>query len=137
MALLKFIYGMQHYKTIRLRVGSGSFDALVADTFWKRLIGLMFRDRLGRSECMLFVFNRAGRHGIWMRNMLFSIDIVWLDAERHVVDFVERAKPCKGLSGCTTYYPRMDDMFIIEFGSGTVSRSRIGIGDIARFRPDY
>lgn len=125
---------MQHYKIIKLRIGRGTFNAFVADTFWKRLIGLMFRDRLDRSECMLFIFNRARRHGIWMRNMLFSIDVVWLGRDRRVVDYVEDIGPCDGLSRCTTYYPKIEDMFIIEFGSGAVRRYGIGIGSLARFR---
>lgn len=62
----------------------------VADTPWKRAKGLMFKKK---PQPLLLVFDKPGYHGIWMLGTRFSIDLVFLDSERRVVDIFEGIKP--------------------------------------------
>lgn len=105
-------------------MGHTRFNALVADSFLKRMIGLMFRNRLSGRECMLFVFDRPGRYGIWMKNMKFSIDVVWIDDRFKVVDYAQNLKPCKRII-CKTYYPVAESKYIIEANAGFVNDNSI------------
>src|SRR3989338_10898452 len=57
----------------------------VADTFEKRIRGLMFHEPLKANEGMLLVFDSEGYHGIWMPNMSFSLDVVWINGEHDIV----------------------------------------------------
>lgn len=65
----------------------------VADTHESRVQGLSGREVLPGGEGLLFDFKRMGKHSIWMKDMRFAIDIVWLDEQGRVVDVKSRARP--------------------------------------------
>ena len=129
MCIFKALYRRQKYKREKARIGNLKLNLIVADTFIKKAIGLMYRKSIGRSEGMLFKFGRDGYNGIWMKNMLFSIDIIWLDRDGKIVDYVEDAKPCRKTFGCEVYKPRSKARYIIEVNSGFVKKSNVKMGD--------
>lgn len=51
---------------------------MVADTARKRELGLSFFDSLPPGQGMVFLFDRPGKNGFWMKDMSFPLDIVWL-----------------------------------------------------------
>lgn len=55
--------------------------------------GLSGRTSLDPTEGMLFIFPNNGYHGIWMKEMNFPIDIVWVDSSFKVVSIEENVKP--------------------------------------------
>ncbi len=71
---------------------------------------------------MLFTPDREARHGIWMLNMKFPIDILWLDGSGKVVDIAQNAKPCKSIFSCPTYRPKSDARYVLELPSGNAKR---------------
>ncbi|MGC9037231.1 MAG: DUF192 domain-containing protein [Candidatus Micrarchaeia archaeon] len=115
------------YTAKELCIGKTRLKAYVADTWLKRAYGLMYWKRLKPNECMLFV-GLGGRPGIWMLNMKFSIDILWLDKHMRVVDLVERAKPCR-LFRCKVYYPKKEASYVLELNAGSARKMAIRIGD--------
>ncbi len=130
--LLRLLSKHMHYKTRTVRINSREYDAIVADTMTKRMIGLMYRKSIKRDECMLFVFPVPSRYGIWMHNMSFSIDVVWLGRTGRVVDLIEEIEPCRALFGCRVYKPRRESLYILEFNSGTIKRDKIKMGNTAQ-----
>ena len=56
-------------------------DVRVADTFYKRYVGLSETESLGADEGMLFVHDEPGSYAYVMRDMAFPIDIVFIDAD--------------------------------------------------------
>lgn len=69
----------------------------VADNDEERVQGLSGTDPLAEDEGMLFVFEKPDIHGIWMKEMRYDIDIVWLDESGQVVQVVSGAKaPLEG-----------------------------------------
>ena len=79
---------------------------------------------------MLFVFPADGRHSFWMKDMLFSIDMLWLDANGRVVH-VE-----KGVSPATfpqTFTPSSPSRYVLEVPSGFCDAHGIEVGDMAIF----
>ncbi len=119
---------MQRYRTADISVRGKVLHAMVADSFVKQMIGLMFRQRMGKDACMLFIFSREARHGIWMRNMRFPIDIMWLDSGRRIVDFVEMAMP----TSKSVYKPDGNAKYVLEVNAGFIKRNRIKKGDAVR-----
>ena len=120
----RLLLRMQKYTHLKIRVGSKSLDALVADSTIKRMIGLMHRDGLGQGQCMLFVFQRAGMHGIWMRNMHFPLDVIWLDEGMRIVGIKERLRPAYGME-FSTYYPDSPARYVIELNAGFVKANSV------------
>jgi len=114
MCFTKLMRKMLKYKHASIYVGSKALDVLVADSLPKLMLGLMHMDSLGKNDGMLFVFGSEARHGIWMRNMLFPIDIIWLSKQLVVVDIVEVAKPCSSIFRCKTYLPGGKAMYVLE-----------------------
>ncbi len=77
-------------------------EVMVSDE--DRAMGLMFRPSLPLDRGMIFVFETADFHGIWMKNCRFPIDILWLDEEKKVVHVAESVPPCKA-DPCPVYNP--------------------------------
>ena len=122
------------YKTVRfgtsaIRCRGKTLRVFVADTPAKQMLGLMHREKLRSNEGMLFVFGRDSKWGIWMANMKFSIDIVWLGKDGKVVSVIENAEPCKSIFNCKTRYPSRSARYVLELPSGSASRMGIKEGE--------
>ena len=57
-------------KMLSVKVGAHPLRVEVADTAEKRTKGLMFREKLGKNDGMLFYFDEPGYHSMWMMNTL-------------------------------------------------------------------
>ncbi len=116
----------QEYRTVDIRIGKKKLKALLADTPEKRMIGLMYTDRLLSDQCMLFVFDDEDMYGIWMRNMNFPIDTIWINSKMKIVDIEQSMMPAKGLS-FRTYKPKSPALFVLETASGFVKKNKVSI----------
>jgi hypothetical protein len=122
---------MQRYRAADISIKGRTLHALIADSFVKQMVGLMFRPRLSKDACMLFIFSREARHGIWMRNMRFPIDILWMDGSRRVVDYAEMVQP----ESRRIYAPEKSAKYVLEANAGFIKRNRIKKGDTFRIAP--
>lgn len=92
----------------------------VARDFESRAKGLSGVSKLSKNEGMLFVFDDSDEYGIWMKGMLFPIDVIWIDENWKIVFFVENLSPCaKDGSNCKTVYPTKPARYILEVAAGT------------------
>jgi len=55
-----------------------TFHVSVANTEQQKEIGLSDINSLPQDEGMIFPFGRADYYGFWMRNMKFSLDIIYI-----------------------------------------------------------
>ena len=113
-------------KYTTVEIGSTKVKAEIAGTMAKQMQGLMFRQGIKENDGMLFVFDDYDYHSIWMMNMNFSIDIIWIK-DGKIVDIYKNAQPC-GIS-CPTYVPRSMDNYVLEVNSGFVEKHGIEVGD--------
>lgn len=90
--------------------------------------GLSGTKSLPEGEAMLFVFGGDSKWGIWMKDMNYAIDIVWLDSDRTVVYTIKNATP---ESYPEIFRPDVDARYVIELPSGTIERTGITKGDAA------
>jgi uncharacterized membrane protein (UPF0127 family) len=77
----------------QLVIGDTSFAFEKASSDEQRIRGLSGRICISSGQAMLFEFEQDGSQAIWMKDMLFPIDIVWLDAQKRVVFVVRDADP--------------------------------------------
>ncbi|OGG85839.1 hypothetical protein A2392_00245 [Candidatus Kaiserbacteria bacterium RIFOXYB1_FULL_46_14] len=61
----------------------------VADTPEERNLGLSGVESLPTNEGKLFVFDKEGDYGFWMKDMNIPLDIIWINNERRVVHIEE------------------------------------------------
>lgn len=114
------------YEAITLQLGDDLVQADLAISTFERVRGLSGRTHLAEQEGLFFVFSHNSKHGIWMKDMLFAIDIIWLDQEFRVVDIVERATP---ESFPQVFEPREDARYVLEVPSGFTKAANVTIND--------
>lgn len=66
-------------------------DVVRTDREWEK--GLMFREKLGPREGMLFFGKVERPQSFWMKNTLISLDIIFISAKRTIVSIQKRATP--------------------------------------------
>lgn len=105
------------------------FDLELARTAEQRNQGLMFRKELAPDKGMLFMFETEGRHCFWMKNTYISLDIIWLNQNKEVVDIKKDAQPCKS-DPCAKFCPDKNGSYILEVNAGTCQRLGLRVGDV-------
>lgn len=93
------------------------WDLEIADTLPARQAGLSGRASLGDNAGMLFVFPASGRHAFWMKDMRFSLDIIWI-SDGIVVDVVTLPPPYPGLPIPPSHTPDEDADVVLELNAG-------------------
>lgn len=117
-------------RTATLYLGEGAFVAQVANTDRTRTKGLSDTARLPADEVMLFVFDNDSKWGIWMKDMHYSLDIVWLDESKKVVDMALGVSP---ESYPKVFIPKKEARYVVELVAGTVKKEAIREGQQAVF----
>jgi len=88
--------------------------------------GLSGRDELGADEGIWFDFGEKKMAGMWMKDMKFPIDIVWIDERYEIITVAERVAP---ETYPKIFYPDRDAMFVLELPAGAVEKYRARVGD--------
>jgi uncharacterized membrane protein (UPF0127 family) len=99
----------------------------IADKFDEHRRGLMFRESLPYDRGMLFIFEQPGAHSIWMMNVKFSLDVIWIDSQNVVVHVERNLPPCSAF--CPSYSPRNPAKYILEVNSGVADAVGLREGD--------
>lgn len=104
----------------KIKTPNGNYSVLLADTPAKRTIGLSGTEKLKNNNVMLFLFENLDYHGMWMKDMLINIDIVFLDENWMVINYFDDVSPS---TYPTIYYPTRLAKYVIEMPSGERLRS--------------
>ena len=120
--LFRFVEIPDGKATIRL----GSVDwihADIADTHMEQVQGLSGRRE---PQTMLFLFEYPAVQSIWMKEMFFPIDIVWLQDDRVVgIEYdLPPESPAK-----TIYSSKIPVNRVLEVPAGTVEKSGVKVGE--------
>src|SRR3990170_7567568 len=116
------------YPLISIQLPSGKMlTAEVAITRDKQMKGLMFRKHLAEDRGMLLIYPQDGIHGIWMKNCLISLDLLWLDRHNRIIYMKERVPPCRA-EPCPTYKPPLKSRYVLEVHEGLAEKERLGPG---------
>ncbi|MBL8157995.1 DUF192 domain-containing protein [bacterium] len=97
----------------------------VADTDALRAQGLSGSAPLADDEGMLFIFDEDGVYPFWMKDMLYSIDIFWLDATGSVVHIEKNLSPDTYPQSFTPHSPAR---YVLEVRAGFADQHDIQIG---------
>ena len=108
----------QKFEYADVSVNGHTLSLAVANSAAERQQGLSNLEVPPRDG-MLFVFDQTDSWGIWMKEMRFAIDIVWLRDGR-VVQVANEAMPQAGMpdSQLTVYRPDGTADIVIELASG-------------------
>lgn len=109
-----------------------SIVAELAVTNEERARGLMFRERIGSDQGMLFVFEEEGIYPFWMKNTLIPLDILWLGRDRRIAHIAADVPPCTA-DPCPSYDPGVPASFVLELKAGDARARGLKPGDRLEF----
>lgn len=138
--LFDFVLAVKEYPILdrefaRVKIGDSSVFAEVARTPDAQRRGLSDKSFLGSENGMLFVFEEYGYPAIWMKNMKFPIDIIWISGNR-VVDIEENVPPpAPGTPDerLSVYRPDARANLVLEVDGGFTNANNVRIGDALSF----
>ncbi len=97
--------------TPTVHIGNAPLRVEIAKTSAERIQGLSGRESLADGHGMLFVFPEADYHAMWMKDMNFPIDIIWVSEELIVVSVNNNVTPD---SYPRTFRPKEPAKYAIE-----------------------
>lgn len=115
---------------VQATIANRQYALALSDTPTLRERGLSGTACLQDREGMLFVFDKPGMHGFWMKDMRYPIDIIWLDANKKVDTIVEKVLPA---SYPHSFAPENPSLYTIELKTGEVDRLGLRKGDTITF----
>ena len=132
--LVIFVLAVQNMptsvNTTSLTIGKTEVNAEILNTHTERVRGLSGREKLESDNVLLFVFEEEDFHSIWMKDMNFPIDIIWLDTNLEIIHIEERVSPD---TYPKVFYPSTKSLYVIETVSNFVLEHGIKIGDKVSF----
>jgi len=94
----------------------------------EKSMGLMNREGLKEGRGMLFVYSKPQLVSFWMKNMLMSIDMIFIGDDLNIKHISHNATPCTR-TPCTFYRPPGPVQYILEVPNGYSEKHQIKVGD--------
>lgn len=108
------------------RLGQASLNLAIIQKEEDLVRGFSFHKEIQANEGLLFVFNTPDRYGIWMKDMNFALDVIWLNEKMEIIsireNFSQESYP-------EVAYPDAESSFVLEVLSGFVKSNKIRVGD--------
>lgn len=113
--------------TSPMKIDTVEVEASIAKTLPERIQGLSGTKALPKDVVKLFMFNSAGQHSIWMKDMNYAIDILWVDEKGKIVHIEEKVSPDTYPESFTS-----DELayYVIETRAGFVEENGVIVGEM-------
>jgi uncharacterized membrane protein (UPF0127 family) len=83
---------LEKFQSTGIKVGSHALKVELAVSEPQRMQGLMFREKLGANDGMLFVFDTPEYQSMWMKNTLIPLSVAFLAPDGTILN-VEDMEP--------------------------------------------
>lgn len=114
------------FNKISINISDHNINAEVADTAEKRNAGLSGRKNLSEDAGMLFVFEIPAKYSFWMKDMLYPLDIIWIDENKKIIAISENITPD---TYPASFFPSDPVKYALEVNGGWTKNNQIRIGD--------
>lgn len=108
------------------------FDVYIAADYQQQRRGLMFVRDLPETSGMLFVYERASMHSMWMKNTYIPLDMIFARADGTVSSVIHDTEPLS-LESRSSIEPVS---YVLELNAGTARRYEIGRRSRLIWEPD-
>ncbi len=117
-----------------VEAGHKTIQVEIADTPAKRMTGLMYRRSLPDGRGMWFDFSEDRFLAFWMKNVIFPIDIIFVDSGFYIRKIWSSVPPCQ-TEPCDHYDSGAKVRYVIEVQSEFCQRNGIREKQRIIFRP--
>jgi uncharacterized membrane protein (UPF0127 family) len=104
------------------------FSIELAEDDASREHGLMDRPEMAADHGMLFVFQDDIPRAFWMKNTKIPLDMMFFDAERHLVSVQHDVPPCTA-DPCPPYSSGAPARYVLELNAGQARKLGLTPGD--------
>lgn len=111
---------------IQLSIKDTYLSVEVSDSLSEQAQGLSGRQTLASGEGMLFVYERPTVPSFWMKDMKFSIDIIWIGKDRRVAEITANITP---ETYPQAFQPSNPVQYVLEVTAGFAERHSLKVGD--------
>lgn len=118
--------------TTMVKINTSVYRLQLADNDIERTQGLSGVKELPVNGGLLMVFDEDSECGIWMKDMLIPLDIVWLNSAKEVIFIKKNVSPDLGTS--TVFKPKELCRYVLELPVKSVQTSNIKLGQKAEFK---
>lgn len=108
-------------------IGGTEVKVEIVDDPGEMAKGLSGRESLEEDRGMLFVFAAPDQTAFWMKDMNFSLDIIWIKGDE-IIDIAANLPPLAG-DYVATYQPRVPADYVLEVNAGFTAERGVKIGD--------
>lgn len=105
----------------------------LADTDEKQALGLGGREAIGDDEGMLFVFPQSDAYGVWMKDMRFPLDIIWLEpssTDEHQLVVLDMRESVAIETYPVVFYPSAPALYVLELKGGFAQKNGMHVGSV-------
>jgi len=115
---------------VQLTIKGKKIRVEVARTEEEKSQGLMFRDKLGPDEGMLFIYEREDFLSFWMKNTPLPLSIAFLDHRGKIMD-IQDMEPFD----LRTHTSTRPALYALEMNKGWFKKNGVKVGDIIQMPP--
>ena len=101
----------------------------VAETDAERELGLGGREGLAPDEGMLFVFSKDDVYAFWMKDMKFSIDMLWISSNGDITYMAQNVSPD---TFPKAFGPGTPARYVLELPANYAAQHHVQVGDIVQ-----
>lgn len=123
LVILVFAVHRDTPKTVNMKLSHGELTLETASTESEQEKGLGGRASMPQDHGMLFVFGSEAQQCFWMKDTRFPLDMVWLDASKHIRAIENDVMPDS--------YPHVychEGKYVIELNAGAADRNNLVVG---------
>ncbi|MFA6415822.1 MAG: DUF192 domain-containing protein [Candidatus Paceibacterota bacterium] len=125
-----FLFFRQTGEIKEVIVGEKTFFVEVSRTKTELERGLSLHVPLSDNQGMLFVFQKEDLYGFWMKDMSFSLDIIWIDSNLKIV-YIEKSILPETYP--KVFLPKTKSLYVLEIPAGQTNLLKINVGDKVKF----
>lgn len=125
----------QAVSSTQVKINSLQITAEVAKTPQTRAKGLSQKESLPPNAGMLFVFEKTGEYGFWMKDVKFPLDLIWIDEDKQIADITNNALPEPEVPDqlLRIYKSAVPIRYVLEVFGGTARFHNLKVGDPVEF----
>jgi uncharacterized membrane protein (UPF0127 family) len=109
-------------------INNHSISTEIAETPAERQRWLTFRtEQLPLNSSLLLVYDKPDLYSLWLLNIQFNLDLIWLDNSGNIVYMKQNAVPCSNMLDATkcTYKNTIPTKYILAATSGFIKYHKI------------
>lgn len=113
-----------------IKINEDTINVEIADSPAHRQRWMMFRqDRLPVDTAMILVYDRPDLYPLWLLNIQYNLDLIWVNENGNVVYLVNDVPPCENAldQAKCTYKNTQPAKYIIASSSGFITQHKINL----------